>query len=276
MLGPSSRAASAMGDITSELAIASVASLANVPPEPELLAIDREIGLPYRRDPIVYNSQAWSRRLELPWAVQQLGPVDGLRILDVGSGASALPVLLARRGARVTSVDPVPRRTGPWTNPALVKAGLPRLPFRDEAFDAVVCISVLEHLDLSLAACLREFFRLARRRVVLTFDLALGPLSFVGLSTWELRALARMVGPPVRLPPDPLVPTGGERAGLGHQLGVALLSMTRESGRWPELRLPPLARPLVRLHRLSQVPGPSLTARRLVVQWMERHGCGAM
>ncbi len=263
-----------MGDVTADLQIASLAGLARVRPEPELLAIDREIGRPYRRDPLVYNSQAWSRRLELPWAVEQLGQVRGLRILDVGSGASALPVLLARRGAHVTSVDPIPRRSGPWANPALVKSALPRLPFLDEAFDAVVCISVLEHLDLSLAACLHEFFRLARRRVVLTFDLALGHFSFVGLSKLELRALGRMVDQRATLPPDPLVPTGWERAGLGHQLGVALLSMTRVAGPWPELRLSPLERPIVRLHRLSQSSGLSLAARRLLVQWVERHASG--
>jgi len=193
-----------------------------------------------------------------------------LRILDVGSGASALPILLARRGAKVISVDPAPLYVDPPNGVVRVRAALPRLPFRASAFDIVCCISVLEHLNFSVDDCLTELLRLARRQAVITFDLALGPLAFVGLSGVELRTISKVIGKKLMFPSDPLEPTGGERRAFGPQLGVGLLSISKQESGWPEVRLSRFVRRLVCIHRMVQKVVPVLLRPRAVIRWLKR------
>src|SRR5207247_4617471 len=108
-MGCSNRCRQDRNAMAFEIEIATLSALTRTPGVHELLTIDRMIGKPYLEVPRIYNSQAWSRRLELPWAIARLEPVSGSSILDVGSGDSALPIYLARRGAQVTSVDPSAR-----------------------------------------------------------------------------------------------------------------------------------------------------------------------
>lgn len=235
-----------------ELRIGREADLRAVRSIPELRDIDREIGEPYIRSPPIFNSEAWSRRLELPWVVGKIGPPHGKAILDVGSGASALPIYLARQGATVVSVDPSPpsRRRGSETH--RVQAALPRLPFRDRSFDVVTCVSVLEHLPLDLGASVGELCRVARHRVILTFDVALGPLAWLGLGRSEVEALADAVGVQFTLPPDPLTPGAIERSVCGPQVSVGLACMDRAVGGWPSVSMGAAGKALVRLHRAVQ------------------------
>jgi ubiquinone/menaquinone biosynthesis C-methylase UbiE len=90
------------------------------------------------------------------------------RVLDVGCGNGAVAEQLALAGRRVVAVDvthgsaiATRRRAGV----TVAVAGLPDLPFRDRAFDTVVCSHTLEHIpDLWRAAA--ELRRVARRVVV--------------------------------------------------------------------------------------------------------------
>lgn len=103
------------------------------------------------------------RCIEYPWIAAHLPPTRSLRILDAGSGVSPLPLLLAKLGHLVVTVDPHPIvRTGTppesWNEWGFLDyAELDKqitslhLPYEETdpnmQFDAVVSVSVIEHLS---------------------------------------------------------------------------------------------------------------------------------
>jgi len=232
--------------------IGSIEALRSIRPLPELREIDRALGRPYLPSAGLYNSEAWSRRLELPWIVDRIGPPRGLWILDVGSGTSALPVYLARQGARVVSVDPSPPEPRGAADPSRFRAALPHLPFSDRAFDVVCCVSVLEHLAVPLEKSVAEFLRLARRRLLLTFDLALSPFAKLGLSRVELRALETFAGVRAQWPAKPLQATPAERSLTGRGVTVCLVALDVDGEGSSPPRLSGLGRATVRIQRAAQ------------------------
>ena len=80
---------------------------------------------------------------------------QGLTVLDVGCGGGYTCEFLARRGAIVTGIDQSVAcievaRTHAEANGLAIAyhAGVAEsLPFNDQAFDVVVCVDVLEHVD---------------------------------------------------------------------------------------------------------------------------------
>jgi SAM-dependent methyltransferase len=123
-----------------------------------------------------------SRYLELPWAARRLSPARGESVLDLAS-PKLLCVLLARRGARVTSVDQLTDEIERWRSLAWDEPNLElrvadgrALPFADESFDHGSSISVIEHVggDGGDAAALSELARCVRRggRVAVTLPYA--------------------------------------------------------------------------------------------------------
>lgn len=97
--------------------------------------------------------------------LDQLGPVDGRRVLDAGAGEGYLSRLLARAGARVTSVEPAQamvdriRELEGEQSLGLVIHQLDLTDFHtDEPFDTVVCSMVLGAIPnwwAALASCVR-------------------------------------------------------------------------------------------------------------------------
>lgn len=141
-------------------------------------------------------------------------------------------------GARVVAIDPMTGKCPKEEKLDWVKGALPRLPFRDDSFNVVTCVSVLEHLDRrTLRHCYAELCRIARDRVILTFDLVLGPLARLGLFYAEFRAFERISGTKVRVPRDLLTPKGVEKEVCGPHIGVALFSIDRPRHGWPAFRL---------------------------------------
>ena len=92
-------------------------------------------------------------------AVDRLGSLAGLRVLDYGCGHGMAAVVLARRGGRVTAFDLSAgylieaRRRARANGVAVdfVQADGERLPFADGSFDRVWGNAVLHHLDLGKA-----------------------------------------------------------------------------------------------------------------------------
>jgi SAM-dependent methyltransferase len=134
----------------------------------------------------------WSRRWEYPYVAQRIiefansQPADKpIRVLDAGSGVTYFPYFLRSEIPRseITCFD---SNTTYHPMFAAVNAGegeqhvkfsegwLQKLPFEDDSFDAVCCISVLEHTS-NYDEILDEFARVLRPGglLVITFDLSL-------------------------------------------------------------------------------------------------------
>jgi len=87
------------------------------------------------------------RIVEFPYAVRALGALPpGARVLDVGSAESTLAFSLACLGYDVTAVDP---RGYPFEHPRLrvLASGVEDIDDKS-GFDAVVCLSTVEHIGV--------------------------------------------------------------------------------------------------------------------------------
>ena len=119
------------------------------------------------------------RCIEYPWIVERLDTTTALRVFDAGAGVSALPFMLADRGHLVTTLDPHKLiRNGTsresWNEWGYLDysefhAGIRsrQIPYEetagDEQVDAVVSVSVIEHLP---ADTRRAWLALAGRQLV--------------------------------------------------------------------------------------------------------------
>ncbi len=88
-----------------------------------------------------------SKEWEYPWALEAAELETGSRVLDAGCGASIFPVYLHRQGYQVEACD-IELATDHVvaTGIPYAKASLTDLPYEEGRFDAVFCISVIEHL----------------------------------------------------------------------------------------------------------------------------------
>jgi SAM-dependent methyltransferase len=114
-------------------------------------------------DDFYLNHETWIRP-----ALQQLGPLHELHVLDYGCGHGMAAIVLARRGASLTAFDLSPgylheahrRAAANGVSIAFVQADGERLPFADGSFDRVFGNAVLHHLNVRNAG--RELFRVLK------------------------------------------------------------------------------------------------------------------
>ena len=103
--------------------------------------------------------------LEEPIVKGLIGPVDGLKVADIGCGTGRYSLRLAEAGAEVVGVDfstgmlDVLRRKTASRSLKIYEYDLTKgIPFESNAFDRVICCLVIEHIpDID-----RMFFELAR------------------------------------------------------------------------------------------------------------------
>ena len=148
----------------------------------------------------------WSRQYEYPFVYksvfEEIGKRQTVDILDAGSGATFFPFLLREkmRQGSVTCCDydatlePIFDAVNAEreSDVRFSQADLRRLPFADESFDVIYCVSVLEHTD-QYEDIVREFHRVLRPQGVLvaTFDIGLDGVS--DISPAAARALHRCI-----------------------------------------------------------------------------------
>ncbi|MBJ3761477.1 3-demethylubiquinone-9 3-O-methyltransferase [Maribius pontilimi] len=144
-----------------------------------------------RNDLTIYDDMAaqwwtddvrWIRTLKnmvpgrLAWFDQRID-WDGKAVLDLGCAGGFMAEALAHRGARVTGIDPAADAIEAARAHA-AKEGLDitydvgtgeRMDYPDGAFDAVVCVDVLEHVQ-DLQQVLRQVERVLKPGGMFLFD----------------------------------------------------------------------------------------------------------
>jgi ubiquinone/menaquinone biosynthesis C-methylase UbiE len=122
----------------------------------------------------VFESDPAHQDAASPWyqlVREQIGPVQGLRVLEVACGRGGFVQELARAGAHVTGCDfsmaalhvgrsKLQLMNGK-TRAALIQGDAQGLPFASGSFDIVVSCETIEHVPDAHAA-LREMWRVAR------------------------------------------------------------------------------------------------------------------
>jgi len=122
------------------------------------------VSLPYKQLAPGYNQlhqQEQERKLEL--ARSLLDPQSTDTILDVGCGTG----LSSKLPGKITGIDPSEEMLdkNPIKNKVLGKAE--NLPFLDNSFDKLICLSVLQNVD-NLEQALKEMARVTKNRAVIS------------------------------------------------------------------------------------------------------------
>jgi SAM-dependent methyltransferase len=189
------------------------------------------------------QSQHFSRVYEFPYAVYQLQSLKG-KVLDVGGNLTSLQFYLEEQGFEVYSLDPdlyalrqlsklKPRLK---SHLKLAFGELLNLPFADEYFDGIVCISVLEHAIIGsetaiyLKGCINELLRTLKPNgvLILTFDVSFGETGKLTLEDYgELCKILGIKQNP--LPSDRIFSSDtAEGLSMGRDLAVYSVTLVKQ------------------------------------------------
>lgn len=124
----------------------------------------------------------------------------GLHVLDVGCGGGFTCEFVAKRGARVSGVDlsPVSIETAAeharanGLEIAYQVSSAENLPFKQEQFDVVVCVDVLEHVS-DLRRTLAEIQRVLKPGGIFLFDTINKTFKSKLIMIWLLERLLKQI-----------------------------------------------------------------------------------
>lgn len=156
------------------------------------------------RGPFAFQPNSSTRSYEYPWAYHQLKGLGPSRILDIGGALSGLQFVLAKEGSDVHNVDPfVDYGSGEYdvdpvaehaalntlfgTHVTLHRSTLPEATIHG-SFDAVTCISTIEHLDpVDIEETMKRITELLKPGglLVVTLDLFVNLEPFCGRTSNE-------------------------------------------------------------------------------------------
>ena len=195
--------------------------------------------LRWSEDPLNHPTRRW----EYPYTRERLARANSGRILDAGSGITFFPYYLmeSNPGFAVTCCDrdgyvgevydKINRNQA--SKVEFRQCDLSALPFPDQSFEAVYCISVLEHTE-NWEAIVREFRRVLKPRgqLIVTFDISLDGSKDIPIDDAHslLSSLSSVLSP---LDPAPLDVTQQglyvTKQGLGGTEGLSLWKCYRGS-----------------------------------------------
>jgi cyclopropane fatty-acyl-phospholipid synthase-like methyltransferase len=130
-----------------------------------------------------------ARSLEYPWLVEHAGDVAGRSVIDIGAGVSPVPLVLAQRGALVTTIDYMPADVreldvrNEWgfldyhmVDPRItsINADATTVELDAGSGDVIASISVIEHMPASVRRLVLHragVWARAGGRLLLTVDL---------------------------------------------------------------------------------------------------------
>lgn len=117
----------------------------------------------------------WSRQTEYPWAVLESGISKSHTVLEISGGHSVLKFALAKRCRHVidteydkwympTVQETIDKQCNIWgfDNITQVWSDVRSLPYPDNWFDRIFCISVLEHIPSDHLAGIKEMVRVLK------------------------------------------------------------------------------------------------------------------
>ena len=102
---------------------------------------------------LICSSDRWARRVErelVPWGLEDVELGDD--VLEIGPGFGATTRLLALRAPKLSVLELSPRyceqlRAALGDTVAVTQGDASRLPYPDARFSAVVCFTMLHHID---------------------------------------------------------------------------------------------------------------------------------